>query len=258
MSVLDSIIEGVREDLAARRLPLSKLHEQLSAAPTVIDAHPRLIAEGMNIIAEVKRSSPSKGSLAAIGDPKALAAQYEQAGAAVVSVLTERRRFGGSLEDLVAVRSEISIPILRKDFMVDEYQFLEARAAGADVVLLIVAALSKNQLKDYYDLATELGMAVLVETHTRQEIEDAMAIEPRIIGVNARNLKTLEIDLSTFGELIPEIPSSVIRIAESGISARSEVEIAAQAGANAILVGETLVKSGDPRSAINHLLGRTK
>lgn len=258
MSVLDSIIEGVREDLAARRLPLSQIQEQLSIAPAVIDAHPRLIAHGMNIIAEVKRSSPSKGSLAAIGDPRALAAQYQEAGAAVVSVLTERRRFGGSLDDLVAVRSEIEIPILRKDFMVDEYQFLEARAAGADVVLLIVAALSKNQLKDYYDLATELGMAVLVETHTRQEIEDAMAIEPRIIGVNARNLKTLEIDLGAFAELIPEIPSSVIRIAESGISTRAEVEMAEGAGANAILVGETLVKSGDPRAAIEQLLGRTK
>ena len=257
MSVLDSIIEGVREDLAARRLPLNQLQEALSQAPAVIDAHPRLLAAPMSVIAEVKRSSPSKGSLAAISDPRSLAAQYEEAGAAVVSVLTERRRFGGSLEDLIAVRSAINIPILRKDFMVDEYQFLEARAAGADVVLLIVAALSKNQLKDYYDLATELGMAVLVETHTRQEIEDAMEIEPRIIGVNARNLKTLEIDLAAFSELIPEIPSSIIRIAESGISARSEVEIAQEAGANAILVGETLVKSGDPRAAIDQLLGRT-
>ena len=257
MSVLDSIIEGVREDLAARRLPLSQLHEQLSQAPKVVDAHSRLLAEPMTVIAEVKRSSPSKGTLAAISDPRQLAAQYQEAGAAVVSVLTEQRRFGGSLADLVAVRAEIDIPILRKDFMVDEYQFLEARAAGADVVLLIVAALSKNQLKDYYDLATELGMAVLVETHTHQEIEDAMELEPRIIGVNARNLKTLEIDLNAFAQLIPEIPSSIIRIAESGISARSEVEIAQSAGAQAILVGETLVKAGDPRAAIDQLLGRT-
>lgn len=258
MSVLDSIIEGVREDLAARRLPLSQLHEQLTQAPTVIDAHPRLLAAPMTVIAEVKRSSPSKGSLAEISDPRALAAQYQDAGAAVVSVLTEQRRFGGSLADLVAVRSEIEIPILRKDFMVDEYQFFEARAAGADVVLLIVAALSKNQLKDYYDLATELGMAVLVETHTQQEIEDAMEIEPRIIGVNARNLKTLEISLDAFTQLIPEIPSSIIRIAESGISARSEVELAQSAGAQAILVGETLVKAGNPRAAIDQLLGRIK
>jgi indole-3-glycerol phosphate synthase len=257
VSVLDSIIEGVREDLAARRLPLSQLHEQLSQAPKVIDAHERLLAAPMTVIAEVKRASPSKGALAAISDPRALAAQYQEAGAAVISVLTEQRRFGGSLEDLVAVRSEVEIPILRKDFMVDEYQFFEARAAGADVVLLIVAALSKHQLKDYYDLATELGMAVLVETHTHQEIEDAMAIEPRIIGVNARNLKSLEIDLAAFTRLIPEIPSTVIRVAESGISARSEVEIAQGAGAQAILVGETLVKSGDPAAAINQLLGRT-
>jgi indole-3-glycerol phosphate synthase len=258
VSVLDSIIEGVREDLAARRLPLSQLHEQLSQAPQVIDAHERLLAAPMTVIAEVKRASPSKGALASITDPRALAAQYQSAGAAVVSVLTEQRRFGGSLADLVAVRSEIDIPILRKDFMVDEYQFFEARAAGADVVLLIVAALSKHQLKDYYDLATELGMAVLVETHTHQEIEDAMAIDPRIIGVNARNLKTLEIDLAAFSQLIPEIPSTIIRVAESGISARSEVEVAQSAGAQAILVGETLVKSGDPAAAIDQLLGRTK
>jgi indole-3-glycerol phosphate synthase len=258
VSVLDSIIEGVREDLAARRLPLSQLHEQLSQAPQVIDAHERLLAAPMTVIAEVKRASPSKGALASIADPRALAAQYQSAGAAVVSVLTEQRRFGGSLADLISVRSEIDIPILRKDFMVDEYQFFEARAAGADVVLLIVAALSKHQLKDYYDLATELGMAVLVETHTHQEIEDAMAIDPRIIGVNARNLKTLEIDLAAFSQLIPEIPSTIIRVAESGISARSEVEIAQSAGAQAILVGETLVKSGDPAAAIDQLLGRTK
>lgn len=258
MSVLDSIIEGVREDLAVRRLPLSQLQEKLFQAPKVIDAHPRLGAASMTVIAEVKRSSPSKGSLAAIENPASLAIQYEEAGAAVVSVLTERRRFGGSLEDLIAVRSAINIPILRKDFMVDEYQFLEARAAGADVVLLIVAALSKNQLKDYYDLATELGMAVLVETHTEQEIEDAMAINPRIVGVNARDLKTLEIDLAAFTRLIPMIPSSVIRVAESGISQRSEVEIASQAGAQAILVGETLVRSGAPKDAIDLLLGRTK
>ena len=257
MSVLDSIIEGVREDLAARRLPLSRLHEQLAQAPSVIDAHPRLTADPMTIIAEVKRSSPSKGALAAIESPASLAARYEEAGAAVVSVLTEKRRFGGSLEDLIEVRKAISTPILRKDFMVDEYQFFEARAAGADVVLLIVAALSKNQLKDYYDLATELGMAVLVETHTEQEIEDAMVINPRIVGVNARNLKTLEIDLAAFSRLIPMIPAEVIRVAESGISQRSEVEIAHNAGAQAILVGETLVKSGHPQSAIARLLGRT-
>lgn len=258
MSALDSIIEGVREDLASRRLPLAEIQEKLGAAPPVIDAHATLLSQPMTIIAEVKRASPSKGELAKIARPSDLARIYEDAGAAVISVLTERRRFGGSLEDLHEVRAAVNIPILRKDFMIDEYQFLEARAAGADVVLLIVAALSKNQLKDYYDLATELGMAVLVETHTRDEVEDALAIEPRIIGVNARNLKTLEIDLAAFRELIPQIPDSIIRIAESGISERSEVEMAQAAGAQAILVGETLVRASDPLAKINALLGTSR
>ena len=258
MSVLDSIIEGVREDLAARRVSLAEIQERLTQAPPVIDAHIPLLASPMSIIAEVKRASPSKGALAEIANPLDLARRYEDAGAAVISVLTERRRFGGSLEDLHAVRAGVSIPILRKDFMVDEYQFYEARAAGADVVLLIVAALSKNQLRDYYDLATELGMAALIEVHTHEEVEDALEINPRIIGVNARNLKTLEIDLAAFTRLIPEIPDSIIRVAESGISERSEVEIAQAAGARAILVGETLVRSGDPKSKIDALLGTSR
>jgi len=221
-----------------------------------LDAHEFLSRVEMNVIAEVKRSSPSKGALAAITDPAALAEQYQEAGAAVVSVLTERRRFGGSLEDLDAVRKRVSIPVLRKDFMVDEYQFLEARAHGADVVLLIVAALSKSQLRDFYDLATELGMASLIEVHTAQELESAMDINPRIIGVNSRNLKTLDVDSAAFAGLIPRIPSDVIRVAESGIATRSDVEFAQKAGATAILVGETLVKSGDPISAMQELLGR--
>lgn len=258
MSVLDSIIEGVREDLAARRVSLAQIQERLAEAPPVLDAHIPLLASPMSIIAEVKRASPSKGALAEITNPLDLARRYEDAGAAVISVLTERRRFGGSLEDLHAVRAGVSIPILRKDFMVDEYQFYEARAAGADVVLLIVAALSKNQLRDYYDLATELGMAALIEVHTHEEVEDALEINPRIIGVNARNLKTLEIDLAAFTRLIPEIPDSIIRVAESGISERSEVEIAQAAGARAILVGETLVRSGDPKTKIDALLGTSR
>ena len=221
-----------------------------------LDAHSFLSRDDMNVIAEVKRSSPSKGELATITDPASLAEQYQEAGAAAVSVLTERRRFGGSLEDLDAVRKRITIPVLRKDFMVDEYQFLEARAHGADIVLLIVAALSKSQLRDFYDLATELGMASLIEVHTAQELESAMDIEPRIIGVNSRNLKTLDVDSAAFADLIPRIPADVIRVAESGIATRSDVEFAQNAGATAILVGETLVKSGNPISAMQELLGR--
>ena len=256
MSVLDSIIEGVREDLAVRRLPLAQIHQRIDGVAPALDAYSFLTRHPLNVIAEVKRSSPSKGALAPIADPASLAEQYQEAGAAAVSVLTERRRFGGSLSDLDAVHQRVEIPVLRKDFMVDEYQFLEARAHGADIVLLIVAALSKNQLKDFYDLATELGMASLIEVHTAQELESAMDIDPRMIGVNSRNLKTLDVDSAAFAQLIPQIPSNVIRVAESGISTRSDVEFAHNSGATAILVGEALVKSGDPISAMQELTGR--
>jgi indole-3-glycerol phosphate synthase len=256
MSVLASIIEGVREDLAARRLPMGQLQEALETAPTVRDCLPFLISSEMSVIAEVKRSSPSKGALAPITDPAGLAAQYEEAGAHVVSVLTEQRRFGGSLADLDAVRKAIELPILRKDFMVDEYQFYEARTHGADVVLLIVAALSKNQLEDYFHLSNELGMRSLIEVHTNDELERALEISPEIIGVNSRNLKTLEVDARAFDELIPQIPSSIARVAESGISTRDEVVFAQECGATAILVGEALVRSESPTVAINQLLGR--
>lgn len=256
MSVLDSIIEGVREDLAKRRKSLGQLHDEMSQAPAPLDAHPVLKGEVMKVIAEVKRSSPSKGSLSAITDPAALAEQYQIAGASVISVLTEERRFKGSLADLTAVRSRVSIPILRKDFMVDEYQFFEARAHGADMVLLIVAALAKSQLRDFYDLATDLGMAVLIEVHTADELERAMEISPRIVGVNSRNLKTLEVNPAAFAELIPRIPNEVIRVAESGISRRADVEFAQSHGADAILVGEALVTSADANLAMRSLLGQ--
>jgi indole-3-glycerol phosphate synthase len=256
MSVLDSIIEGVREDLAARRLPLSQIHEAMENATKPLDAYAFLSQSEMNVIAEVKRSSPSRGALAPITDPAALAEQYQEAGASAVSVLTERRRFAGSLEDLDAVRARVTIPVLRKDFMIDEYQFLEARAHAADIVLLIVAALSRSQLKDFYDLSCELGMASLIEVHTAQELESAMEISPRMIGINSRNLKTLDVDTRAFTDLIPQIPVEIIRVAESGISTRSDVQAAQGAGASVILVGEALVKSGDPISAMQELLGR--
>lgn len=256
MSVLDSIIEGVREDLAARRMPLGQLQEMLEVAPAVRDCLQVLSTPDISVIAEVKRSSPSKGALANIEDPAALAREYMEAGAAVISVLTEQRRFGGSLADLDAVRAAVDLPILRKDFMVDEYQFLEARAHGADLVLLIVAALSKNQLEDYFLLSKELGMRALIEVHTMDELERALEINPEIVGVNSRNLKTLEVDAKAFAQLIPAIPSQVARVAESGISTRADVEFAHSYGATAILVGEALVRSGDPYVAMNQLLDR--
>jgi len=256
MSVLDSIIEGVREDLSKRRRSLAEIHEQMAQAAPVLDAHAALKGSEMKVIAEVKRSSPSKGALSAIVDPAALAERYQEAGASVISVLTEERRFKGTLADLTAVRAKVSIPVLRKDFMVDEYQFFEARAHGADMVLLIVAALAKSQLRDFYDLTTEMGMAALLEVHTADELERAMEISPRIIGVNSRNLKTLDVDTAAFANLIPQIPIDIIRVAESGIAQRSDVEFAQNQGADAILVGEALVTSADPNLAMRTLLGQ--
>ena len=256
MSVLDSIIEGVREDLAQRRLPMGQIHEAMEVAPSVRDALPELLTQEISIIAEVKRSSPSKGALAPITDPAGLAQQYQVAGAAVVSVLTEQRRFGGTLADLDAVRKAIELPILRKDFMIDEYQLYESRAHGADVVLLIVAALSRNQLADYFHLSTELGMRALIEIHTPDELERALAISPEIIGVNSRNLKSLVVDTLAFSQLIPQIPLHIARVAESGISTRADVESAQNCGATAILVGEALVRAATPSVAIKQLLGR--
>jgi indole-3-glycerol phosphate synthase len=256
MSALDSIIAGVREDLEQRRMPMGQLLEHLELAPAVRSCLPNLLTSEMSIISEIKRSSPSKGSLAQIDDPASLAAQYEQAGASVISVLTERRRFGGSLSDLDCVRKTVDIPVLRKDFMISEYQFYEARAHGADVVLLIVAALGQNQLDDYFQLTKELGMNALVEVHTHDELERALEISPEIIGVNSRNLKTLDVDTQAFSQLIPKIPTEIARVAESGISNREDVVFAQECGATAILVGEALVRAQSPSVAINQLLGR--
>ena len=254
MSVLDEIIVGVREDLAQSRVSLAELNELIDQVGAVRPSLPSLQRPEISLIAEVKRASPSKGALAQISDPAALARIYEKAGASVISVLTEKRRFRGSLADLVSVRNAVSLPVLRKDFMVDEYQFFEARASGADLVLLIVAALSQNQLKDFHSLAIELGMKAIVEVHSEDELERALDISPELIGINSRNLKDLSISRDLFASLLPKIPQSIARIAESGISTREDVVSAEKAGANAILVGEALVREADPTATITALL----
>ena len=255
-SVLDSIIAGVLEDVKAREISVAQIKEQIDAAPIVRDAYATLCAPGIQIIAEVKRSSPSKGVLASIIDPSGLARKYEEAGAAVISVLTEGRRFGGSTADLVAVRNAVRLPVLRKDFTVTEFQVYETRALGSDMILLIVAALSNSQLRDYQSLSQELGLSVLVEVHDEAELERAVSMNAQIIGVNARNLKTLSIHEEVFTRLLPLIPDDRLKIAESGIATRAQVEIVEELGAKALLIGETLVRAGDPRIAINTLLGR--
>lgn len=255
-SVLDSIIEGVLEDVERRSIPMNQLKAQLSDVADLRGALHALTGSGMKIISEVKRASPSKGDLGEILQPARLAAQYESGGASVISVLTEERRFKGSIKDFTEVRREVSIPMLRKDFIVTEYQVIESRVLGADLLLLIVAGLSQSQYCDFHQMANELGMDVLVEIHNEEELERALEANPTIVGVNSRNLKTLVVDPRAFDQLIPMIPSGIIKVAESGISERSEVAHVEELGADAILVGETLVRAGDPIAAISRLLGK--
>ncbi|WP_237223828.1 indole-3-glycerol phosphate synthase TrpC [Rothia nasisuis] len=255
MTVLDDIIVGVREDMQARMqiLPLDKVKEQADAAAPALNAYDALRGLAQNtvqVIAEVKRSSPSKGALSDIPDPADLAAAYEAGGAAAISVLTEERRFRGTLADLDAVRAAVSIPVLRKDFTVDEYQIYEARAHGADLILLIVAALDDATLRRFLDLTHELGMNALVETHTPEEIERAINVGARIVGVNVRNLKTLEVDNANFSKLAPLLPADAVIVAESGVASPEDVAAYASNGAQVVLVGEALVKSGTPTETL--------
>lgn len=237
-----------------RLVTLAELKERAAAAAPARDAWAALGGPSdrsqLKVIAEIKRRSPSKGDLASIADPASLAVQYADGGAAVISVLTEQRRFNGSLADLDAVRAAVDIPLLRKDFMIDEYQIWEARAHGADLILLIVASLSDAQLREYSALSRELGMNVLVETHTPGEVERAVAAGARIIGVNVRNLKTLDVDRSVFADLAAGIPAGALVVGESGVRGVDDVRHYAASGANAVLVGEALVSDATPRERI--------
>jgi len=256
-TVLEQIIDGVREDLAARvaRTSLDELRSLVERVAPARDALAVLRAgDGVKVIAEVKRSSPSKGALAMIADPAGLAAHYAAGGASLISVLTEQRRFGGSLEDLAAVRAAVDVPVLRKDFVVSAYQLWEARAHGADAVLLIVSALDQRTLVGMREIAESLGMTALVEVHDEAETDRAVDAGSRVIGVNARNLKTLEVDRGTFARLAPRIPAEIIKVAESGVRGPKDVRDHARAGADAVLVGESLVTGGRPREAVADLI----
>jgi indole-3-glycerol phosphate synthase len=256
MSVLEDIVDGVRADLAQREavLPFEELKRRATEVHAPRDVMAALREEAVGVIAEVKRRSPSKGALAEIPDPAALAKDYEAAGAKVISVLTEQRRFGGSLADLDAVRARVDIPILRKDFIVSPYQVHEARLHGADMVLLIVAALEQNALAALLDRVESLGMAALVEVHNAEEADRALEAGAKVIGINARNLHTLEVDREVFSRLAPGLPSSVIKIAESGVRGPGDLMSYAGHGADAVLVGEGLVASGDPKGALTKLV----
>ncbi|UYN84227.1 MAG: indole-3-glycerol phosphate synthase TrpC [Microcella sp.] len=255
--MLDGLVAGALDDAARRRetRPLATVEAAALAASPAIDACAALRrAEQVKVIAEVKRASPSRGALASIPDPAVLARQYAAGGASAISVLTEERRFGGSLADLMAVREAVSIPVLRKDFIADEYQVLEARAAGADLVLLIVAALDDSTLATLHSLIIELGMTPLVETHDADELSRAIDLGAEVIGVNARDLSTFELDRDLFGRLAPQMPDGVIRIAESAVSSVADVEHYRRAGADVVLIGEALVTGGDPVATLNEFL----
>jgi indole-3-glycerol phosphate synthase len=256
VSVLDDILVDVRADLAERQanVSLDELKARAEGRPDCQSVIPRLRSSGVAVIAEVKRSSPSRGPLAPITDPAKLAGEYEAGGAAVISVLTERHRFGGSLEDLVAVRRAVDVPVLRKDFIVSSYQLWEARAHGADLVLLIVAALEQEALISLLERTVSLGMTPLVEAHDELEVVRALDAGARVVGINARNLKTLEVDREVFARLAPEIPEHVVKVAESGVRDAHDLLSYAGNGADAVLVGEGVVKDGNPRQAVAALV----
>ena len=248
----DDIISGVREDLEERRTRVSQsdLETVVGDLPAPLDPRPSFRESRLSVIAEVKRRSPSKGHLADVPDPAALAAAIAAGGADAISVLTEQRRFGGSLEDLRTVRAAVPTPVLRKDFVVTDYQLLEARAAGADLVLLMVSALDDVALRDLHQTARDLGLTVLTEVHDEDELERALAVDADVLGVNARDLKTLEVRPDTFGRLAPHLPAHVVKVAESGVTGLTDAERFAAEGADVVLVGEALVKDGDPRAAV--------
>ena len=257
MSVLDELVAGALQDQRTREqaMPLDAVKQAAAAAPAPLDARRWLRhADAVPIIAEIKRASPSKGHLADIPDPAALAAEYERGGAAAISVLTEGRRFLGSLDDLDRVRAAVHIPVLRKDFITTPYQIWEARAHGADIVLLIVAALDDATLRELLDLTHELGMTALVETHTAEEIERAVQAGAAVIGINARNLKDLSVNVGNYRELAAALPPDVIKVAESGVFGPVELEDYARAGADAVLVGEGVATAERHDLAVERLV----
>jgi indole-3-glycerol phosphate synthase len=254
--VLSDLVAGAVADAHERQTqrPLDVVQTAAFDRSPALDAMEALTpSDRVKIIAEVKRASPSRGTLAEIADPAALAVSYQTGGASAISVLTEGRRFNGSLADLGNVRDAVTVPVLRKDFMAEPYQIYEARAAGADIVLLIVAALEQDVLESLFALSTSLGMTTLVETHSSDEVSRALDVGANLVGVNARNLSTFELDRDLFATLADQIPSGVIRVAESAVKSAADVAHYRAGGADVVLVGEALVTS-DPIATLEQFL----
>ena len=250
--MLESLYAGALADANARQelVSFSEIEKLATTAKPALNAI-ELLSRGefVKVIAEIKRVSPSKGHLATIEDPASLASVYQSAGASAISVLTEQRSFLGTLQDLDAVRSAVSLPVLRKDFIANEYQVIEARAHGADIVLLIAAGIDNSVLVKLKTLAESLGMTAFIETHNRAEVEFAASIGAQLVGVNARDLTTFETDRNLFEELVHLLPEDCIRVAESAVRGIEDVQAYALAGADCVLVGEALV-TGDPEALV--------
>lgn len=256
-TILDEILHWKRGEIERCKatVPLEAVRAESSRAPAPRDFEAALRRPGISLIAEIKRASPSKGSLRPDLDPVALAREYESSGAAAISVLTDERFFQGSLDDLQVVRKKVNLPVLRKDFILDPYQVYQARAAGADAILLIVAALSDDALQTLHRLSADLGMAALVEVHSTAELERALKVGPRIVGVNNRDLRTFKVDLETTARLRPLIAAEVTLVSESGVQSHADVARLESSGTDAILVGEALVRAQDVGGKIQELIG---
>lgn len=260
MSVLDRIVEATREDVERRRraLPLADLERDLGSRGPERPFAEALTAPGISVIAEFKRRSPSAGEIRAGATVPEIVRAYEEAGAAALSVLTEGRNFGGSLEDLRVARAASELPILRKDFVVDRYQVVESAVAGADAILLIVAALDDGELRDRHAEAAELDLDVLVEVHDDVELQRALeVVDPDLIGINNRNLTTFAVDLERTHELLVDVPAGKTVVSESGLHSREQLAELERVGVDAVLVGESLMRAPDPGAALAALTGRS-
>ena len=254
-TVLDRIVAAHRQAAAADRRDLDLLKEEAAAAPPPRSFRRSMKRWGLDVIAEVKRRSPSKGDLAPDLDPAAVARAYEEGGAVALSVLTDREFFGGSPEDLAAARGATNLPVLRKDFTVDERDVCDARIMGADAVLLIVAVLSDDELRRFHDLATDLGLAPLVEIHDEDDLARTKKLHVHLLGVNQRDLRTFEVDRERAVRLARKIPSGMLKVAESGIDGPDDLARLEDAGYDGALVGEHLVTAPDPAEALRRLRG---
>jgi len=253
--ILDEIVANKRTEIQHRqqRISLAEFRNRAESLPPARNFANALVGEKVALIAEIKRASPSRGVLNVQADPPRLAQTYTAGGASAISVLTDKKYFGGSLNDLKSVRVAVQAPILRKDFIVDEYQVYESRALQADAILLIVRVLADAQLRDYLAIAKSLGMSALVEIHDQVDLERALTANAQVIGINNRNLADFTVDLMTTERLAPGIASDRIVVAESGVFTRADVERAARAGARAVLVGEALMRAADVGEKVREL-----